>query len=95
MALPGMGALLGGPNISPHTRGKKIDKLKIDPELEKRSLTGAFDKDSRGGSTCGDPLCPEAPQGATEQNRHSPGTGETPASWDVRLLSGMDHPVES
>jgi hypothetical protein len=87
-----MGALLGGPNFPPHTRGMKIDKLKIDPELEERSLTGDSDKDSSGGSSCGDPLCPEAPQGATEQNPHSPGTGETPASREERLLSGMDHP---
>ena len=66
--------------------------LKIDLELEERSLTGDSNKDSRGGSSYRYPLCPEAPQGATEQNPHSSGTGETPASREESLLLGMDHP---
>ena len=45
-----------------------------------------------GGSSYGDPLCPEAPQGATGQNPYPPGTGETPASRGECLLPDIDNP---
>jgi hypothetical protein len=69
-----------------------MKKLKIQTQLEKRSLTGDSDKDSRGSSNNGDHPRPEAPQGATGQNPNSPETSETPASRGERLLSGIENP---
>ena len=72
-----MGALLGGPIISPVTCGINIDNIvKISEPLES-SLIGDFSKDSKEGSSHGEVWCLEAPQGATKQNPSLHGISET------------------
>ena len=55
------------------------------PELMEHSLTGDSSKDSKIGSSQGEPLCSVALQGATKQNLSSPGTSETLVSWEEHL----------
>jgi len=57
--------------------GIRIRKSEINPEPMEHSLTGD--------SSHGDPLCSEAPQGATKQNPYSSEASGTPARWEEHL----------
>jgi len=46
------------------------------------SLTGDSNRDSKEGSSQGELLCLEAPQGATKQNPCLLGVSETPTTWE-------------
>jgi hypothetical protein len=73
------------------TRGTKIEKSKIGPEPEERSLTGDFNTDSKWGSSYGDLPRSEALQRATGQNPSVLGTGEILTSRGEHLSSSRDN----
>jgi hypothetical protein len=68
IALPGMGALLGGPFNSPSTHWTSIDSAFVKFQVMESSTPGDSSKGSKEGSDTGELLCSEAPHGATGQN---------------------------
>ena len=62
-ALPSMGALLGGPYITPSIRGIRIVTTEEKLEHKESSFTGDSSKGSKEGSSEGDLRRLEAPQG--------------------------------
>jgi hypothetical protein len=56
VALPTMGAVLGGLYLSPSTRGTKIDTFRLCQKPKERSLTEDSNIDSKEGSVSRDPL---------------------------------------
>ena len=85
-----MGAVLVELYIFLYTCGTKTDMFRLSQKPEERSLTGDANIDSKEGSSSSDPLCSEAPQGATEQNSDLPGTRGTQAKWAEHLLLGSE-----
>jgi hypothetical protein len=68
IALPGMGALSGGPFNSPSTRGTFMDSTFETFHVTEGSTPGDSSKGSKEGSDKGEILCSEAPHRATGQN---------------------------
>ena len=85
LALPSMGALLGGLEFFPLTHGTTIQRTVINQEPMECSLTGDSSKDSKESPNHGELLCMKAPQGTTEQNPLSSEASENPASWQEHL----------
>jgi hypothetical protein len=68
IALPSMGALLGGPYDTPTTCGTKMESMNKEFEVKESSTPGDSGKGSKEGSSQGELLCLEALQGETRQN---------------------------
>jgi len=65
-ALPSMGALLGGPYITPSTRGIRINTAEEKLKHKESSFIGDSSNGSKEGSSRGELRRLEAPQGASE-----------------------------
>jgi hypothetical protein len=81
-----MGAMLGGPYISPITRGIRTDTIEEKSEHKESSLEGDYTKGSKEGSSQGELRRLEAPQEATEQNPFMRGASETPLTCEEHLF---------
>jgi hypothetical protein len=68
IALPGMGALFGGPFNFPSTRGTSMDSEFVKLQVTESSTPGDSCKGSKEGSDKGELLCSKASHGATGQN---------------------------
>ena len=80
-----MGALLGGPYISPSTCGVRIDTTEEKSVCNESSLAGDSSKGSKGGFRKGELWRLEALQAATKQNPCKQGASEPPVTWEEHL----------